>query len=256
MSKVVKIRIAFIAAMEREVAPLIHGWNVRTLEEGGRRYRLFENGDAVLICGGIGAEAARRATEAVIQEVRPMRVISVGFAGALDSTLKVADVFEPRTVVNAADGARTDVGSGRGTLVSYAAVAGREQKQRLGTAYGAVAVDMEAAAVAQGAQVRGVEFAALKVISDAADFSMPVIERFIAGDGRFRSMKFALHVAVRPWLWGPTIALARNSARASRALCAAIEGYLKREPVNLKREQGFSVGVPHPSGASVGHPRN
>ncbi len=256
MSKVVKIRIALIAALEREVAPLIHGWNVRTLQEGGRRYRLFESEDAVLICGGIGAEAARRATEAVIQEARPMRVISVGFAGSLDSTLKVADVFEPRIVVNAADGARTEVGSGRGTLVSYAAVAGREQKQRLGTSYGAVAVDMEAAAVAQGAQVRGVEFAALKVITDAADFSMPATEQFIASDGRFRSVKFALHVAVRPWLWGPTIALARNSARASRALCAAIEGYLKRETVNLNREEGFSVGVPHPSRASVGHPRN
>jgi adenosylhomocysteine nucleosidase len=256
MSKVVKIRIAFIAALEREVAPLIRGWKVRTIEKGGRRYRLFENGDAVLICGGIGSEAARRATEAVIQEARPMRVVSVGFAGALDSTLKVAEVFEPRIVVNAADGARTDVGSGRGTLVSYAAVAGREQKQRLGTAYGAVAVDMEAAAVAQGAQVRGVEFAALKVISDAADFSMPATERFIASDGQFRSVKFGLHVAVRPWLWRQTIALARNSARASRALCAAIEGYLKRETVNLNREQGFSVGVTRSSGASVGHPRN
>ena len=53
--------------------PLIRGWKVRTMEHGGRRYRLFENGEAVLICGGIGAEAARRATEAVIQEVKPAR---------------------------------------------------------------------------------------------------------------------------------------------------------------------------------------
>jgi len=190
-----------------------------------------------LICGGIGAEAARRATEAVIQEARPMRVISVGFAGALDSTLKVAEVFEPRIVVNAADGVRTEVESGRGTLVSYAAPAGREQKQRLGAAYGAVAVDMEAAAVAQGAQVRGVEFAALKAISDSADFSMPPTARFIASDGQFRSVKFVLHVAVRPWLWGSTIALARNSARASRALSAAIEGYFKRETSALELNQ-------------------
>ena len=65
-----KCEIAIIAAMEREVRPLIRSWKVRTIEHGGRRYRLFENGDAVLICGGIGAEAARRATEAVIQEVQ------------------------------------------------------------------------------------------------------------------------------------------------------------------------------------------
>ena len=221
-------RIAIIAAMEREVKPLIRRWKFRTLEHGGRQYRLFEHEGAVLVCGGIGAEAARRATEAVIQEVRPGRVLSVGFAGALDAVLNVADVFEPRVVVNAADGARADTGSGQGTLVSYPGVVGREQKQRLGAAYGAAAVDMEGAAVAQGAQVRGIEFAALKAISDAADCSMPATERFVSSDGQFRTVKFALHVAVRPWLWGATMALARNSANASRALCAAIEGYLKR----------------------------
>jgi adenosylhomocysteine nucleosidase len=239
-------KIAIIAAMEREVAPLIRRWKVRTLEHGGRQYRLFENRDAVLICGGIGADGARRATEAVIQEARPARVISVGFAGALDATLKVADVFQPHTIINAADGARVEIGSGQGTLVSYAAVVGREQKQRLRTAYGAAAVDMEAAAVAHGAQARGVEFAALKVISDAADFAMPETERFVATDGHFHSAKFALHVVVRPWLWRSTIVLARNSARASRKLCAAIEEYLKRETfalaLNQKQDRPELVG--------------
>jgi len=221
-------RIAIIAAMEREVEPLIRSWKVRTIEQGGRHYRLFENGDAALVCGGIGAEAARRATEAMIREVSPVRVISVGFAGALDGSLHVGQVLEPRTVINAADGSRTEVGSGEGILVSSAMVAGKEQKVRLRKAYGATAVDMEAAAVAQGAEARGVEFGALKAISDAADFSLPAMERFVAGDGKFRSLKFARHVALRPWLWGTTIALARNSSKASRALCSAIASYLER----------------------------
>ena len=90
-------RIAIVAALEREVAPLIRRWKVRTVEHDGRRYQLFENGDATVICGGMGAEAARRATEAIIQEVRPEQVLSVGFAGALDPALKVGEVFEPRT---------------------------------------------------------------------------------------------------------------------------------------------------------------
>ncbi|HEV2687032.1 MAG TPA: hypothetical protein VGV35_00720 [Bryobacteraceae bacterium] len=226
-------KLAIVAAMEREVGPLIRGWKVRTLEHDGLRYRIFEKGNAVVICGGIGAEAARRATEAVIRETRPTRVVSVGFAGALEAAMKVADILEPRVVVNASDGVRTQTGSGQGTLVSYAAIAGSEQKQRLGNAYGAAAVDMEAAAVAQGAQVHGVAFAALKAISDAADFSMPDMEGFVASDGQFRTAKFALHVAVRPWLWGSTIALARNSGRARRALCVAVETYLERESVNL-----------------------
>jgi adenosylhomocysteine nucleosidase len=226
-------RIAIIAAMEREVRPLLRSWKVRTIEHGGRGYRLFENGDVALVCGGIGAEAARRATEAVIREVSPVRVVSVGFAGALDASLHVGQVFEPRMVINAADGVRTDVGSGEGILVSSAAVAGKEQKIRLRKAYDATAVDMEAAAVAQGAEARGVEFGALKAISDAADFSLPILDRFVADDGTFHSASFAQHVALRPWLWGTTIALARNSSKASKALCGAIASYLGRE--NLSR---------------------
>src|SRR5450759_5424652 len=102
-----EMKIAIIAAMEQEVRPLIRSWKVRMIEHSGRRYRLFENGDAALVCGGIGAEAARRATEAVIREVSPARVISVGFAGALDASVHVGQVLEPRSVINAADGTRT-----------------------------------------------------------------------------------------------------------------------------------------------------
>jgi hypothetical protein len=87
---------------------------------------------------------------------------------------------------------------------------------------------MEAAAVAQGAEARGVEFGALKAISDAADFTMPAMDRFVAGDGTFHTAGFACHVALRPWLWGTTIALARNGSKASRALCGALLSYLDR----------------------------
>jgi len=220
-------RIAIIAAMEREVRPLVRGWKIRTMDQGGRRYRLFEDGEAALLCGGIGAEAARCATEAIIRDVNPVLVISVGFAGALDSSLQVGDVLQPRMVINAADGTRTDMGSGEGLLVSSAAVAGREQKTRLGKAYGASAVDMEAAAVAQGAQARGVEFAVLKAISDASEFDMPAMDRFVTRDGRFHSVRFACHMAQRPWLWGSIMTLARNSSKASAALCGALANYLE-----------------------------
>src|SRR6476620_6213753 len=49
---------------------------------------------------GIGPEAARRATEAVIQLYAPIMVQSVGFAGALDSTLKAGTVLTPICVID------------------------------------------------------------------------------------------------------------------------------------------------------------
>ena len=53
-------KIAMVAALEREVHPLIKHWRRVEREYEGRRFKFFEDGDAVLICGGVGAEAARR----------------------------------------------------------------------------------------------------------------------------------------------------------------------------------------------------
>src|SRR5260370_12928541 len=191
-------RIAIIAAMEREVRPRIRNWKVRTMEHSGRRYQLFENGETALVCGGIGAEAARGATEAVIREVNPARVIAVGCAGALDESLEVGHVLEPRTVINDADGVRTEIGSGEGILVSSATVAGKQQKIRYGKAYRAIAVDMEAAAVAEGAQARGGGFGGGKGISDGADFNLPAGGRFLAAAGKIWPPPLAVDVGLRP----------------------------------------------------------
>ena len=70
------------------------------------------------------------------------------------------------------DGTRTDTGSGNGVLVSFPAVADPEQKAKLGKSYGAQAVDMEAAAVAKGAEARGLRFAAVKAISDEVELRL------------------------------------------------------------------------------------
>jgi hypothetical protein len=79
--------MAIVAALEREVRPLIRHWQRTEMQYGGRSFRFFLSENAVLVCGGIGAEAARRATEAVIVLFAPKIVYSVGFAGALDTTL-------------------------------------------------------------------------------------------------------------------------------------------------------------------------
>lgn len=217
-------RVAIVAALEREVRPLVKDWRVSEKEHAGRRFRFFENGDIVLVCGGIGAEAARRAAEAVIAMYAPRLIYSVGFAGALDPAGKVADIVQPRRVVNVGDGSSVDLDRGEGVLVSFGTVANPAQKARLRDSFGAQAVDMEAAAVARAAEARGVEFAVVKVISDEFDFSFPSMERFVDSNGQFLEMRFAWFAALRPWLWPQVARLARNSNRASRALC----GWLRK----------------------------
>jgi adenosylhomocysteine nucleosidase len=220
-----KAKVALVAAMEREVRPLIKHWRAVEREYDGHKYRFFENERAVLVCGGIGPEAARRATEAIIRLYAPVLVQSVGFAGALDSTLKVGTVLTPICVIDAKDGSRIEAGVGHWVLVSVAETAGAEQKAELAKAYWAHAADMEAAAVARAARAHDIVFVGLKAISDEADFEMPSMERFIASDGRFRTLPFALFVAIRPWLWPRVVRLARNSDKAAGALCEWLDQY-------------------------------
>ena len=212
-------RVAIVAALEREVRPLIKGWRITRKEVGGRQFRFFEKNDFVLVCGGIGAEAARRAAEAVIAVYAPTVVYSAGFAGALDPALKVGDVVQPRRVVNASDGSSVNFEQGEGLLVSFGSIASSAQKAKLRESFQAQAVDMESAAVARSAEARGAGFVVVKVISDEFDFNFPAMEGFVDPNGEFHEARFAWFTAVRPWLWARVARLARNSNRASRALC-------------------------------------
>lgn len=218
-------KVAMVAALEREVKGLIRSWSRIERENEGRKFAFFERDEMVVVCGGIGAECARRAAEAVIVLYRPERVESVGFAGALDESLHIGDIFRPAVVVDARDGSRFETGDGQGDglLVTFMAVAGAEQKAKLAQAYKARAVDMEAAAVLTAARAHGITFGATKVISDGLDFEMPRMAGFIGADGRFKAASFAVYAALSPWLWGEVAILARNSSKAAKALAAHLE---------------------------------
>jgi adenosylhomocysteine nucleosidase len=218
-------KVAIVAALQREIKPLVRGWRVTFREHQGRRFKFFEDDQRVLVCGGIGPEAARRASEAVIVLYQPEVIQSVGFAGALDAALKVGDLFSPSQVIDSTDGSCVETGVGNGVLVSFGRIAGTDQKARLAKAYGAQAVDMEAASVARAALLRGVRFVAIKAISDESDVSLPELQRFIGADGQFRTAAFLAATTVRPWSWLRLMRLAGNSAAASRTLCRELERY-------------------------------
>jgi len=218
-------KIAMVAALEREVSLLIKNWTRVQRVHEGRTFTFFERGETVVVCSGIGLPSARRAAEAVIALYRPTLMQSVGFAGALDAKLRVGDLISPSQVLDARDGSRTQLVGGEGTLVTFMSVAGAEQKAKLAQAYGARAVDMEAAAVAEAAQVHGIPFGVVKVISDELDFEMPGMADVIDSGGRFQATKFILFAVLRPWLWSRIATLARNSSQAARALAAHLKSF-------------------------------
>lgn len=222
-------KIAIIAALEREVHPLVQSWQTTVVEHEGRSFTFYESNYAVAVCGGIGAEAARRAAEAAVVKYSPEIIISAGIAGALVPELHVGETIFPALVIDSQDGSRHETAIknapvantplGRTTVVSSPQITGIAQKQQLAKSYGAQAVDMESAAVARAAMIHNLRFLAIKSISDEYDFEMPEMSQFVR-DGEFQEKRFALYVALRPWLWLPVLRLARNTRIASENLCA------------------------------------
>ena len=220
--------IAIIAALERELAPLVSGWKSASFAHNSRNFRVFEDGGRVAVAGGIGCQAAQAAARAVVEQYRPQLLISAGLAGALISSLKVASIVTPNVIVDSATGKEYRCETGGGVLVTAGEVAGSEAKHKLVEKFHALAVDMEAAAVAEVAQQVGISFRCVKAISDEAAFAMPPVNRFVDGEGRFLNLRFAAWVVVRPQWWPATLALMRNSSKAAEALCK----WLKQNVVN------------------------
>jgi adenosylhomocysteine nucleosidase len=220
--------IVIIAALERELAPLVRTWQMRRFCHDSHSYRVHEHEDLVAVAGGIGHGAASRAAHAMIARYRPQLLISVGVAGSLHPGLKAGTVFVPNLIFNSQTEAAYLADCGSGVLVTSSEIVVGAARRGLAVKFHAAAVDMEAAAVAEAAQQQGIGFRCVKAISDEADFAMPPLDQFVDEAGQFNAAKFVLWATIRPNHWPGIVTLARNTKRAARALGA----WLAKMPVN------------------------
>jgi adenosylhomocysteine nucleosidase len=211
--------VAIVAAMPLEVAPLMGKLPARQMNG----VALFDLAQAVVAVGGIGERAARRAAEVAIADAQPTLLLSAGIAGAVSPRLKVGDVGRIREVVDVATGNRYPTRGGEWVLATSQDVSDSGEKRELLNQYGADVVDMEGAAVAKVAKEQGLEFAAVKSISDEAGFKMPPLMRFIDQNGKFHNGRFLLYVGLRPRWWPVLGRIKANTALATGNLCREVE---------------------------------
>jgi len=215
------IKLAIIAALEREVAPIVRGWEQKFIDIRGCKQRCWSSGTSVVVCSGVGQQRAREYTEVVIETFAPEVITSIGFAGAAVPDLMAGDVLVPAKVVSGHTGAEFRSWFGVGVLVTADAIAGRKYKAELQQVHGADAVDMEAAAVAEVCAARGRKFLAIKAMSDGWKDEMEFLAPYVRPEG-FRTAAFLGHIAVRPALWGSVRKLKVQSQLASDGLCEAV----------------------------------
>jgi adenosylhomocysteine nucleosidase len=179
------------------------------------------NGQWILVANGPGPKLAGAAVNDRLREQgfekqrRVEGIVSTGFCGALDPGLNVGDI------VVSGDGVASPRSFVRGEILSLDRVAvTAAEKRDLRERTGAIAIEMESAAVAAKAREWGVPFRCIKAVSDTAAEDMPLdFNLYRDSAGRFSRSRIALAAMRRPFTAIPALLrLDRNCRRAAEKL--------------------------------------
>jgi adenosylhomocysteine nucleosidase len=177
--------------------------------------------DVLLVANGMGQQRAAAAVVAA-DPFRPDAIVSTGFCGALDSRLAVADLIAATEVIGGSRvyPARPIDAPRHGAIVSIGRVAQTAAEKRKLRETGASAVEMEAAAVAEAAQQRGLPFYCVRAVTDLADESMANdFNRALRGDGHLDTIVILRGALGRPTSRVPELLrLRRRCVRAAEVL--------------------------------------
>jgi len=144
------------------------------------------------------------------------RVVSIGFCGALDPTLRIGDIVVSGEVPE-------ELGASfvQGDVLSVDRVAiTATEKGELRASTQAAVVEMESAAVARRAREWEMPFGCVRVVSDIANENLPLdFNRYRDADGRFNRTRIALAALGHPFTVLPgLIRLDRNCRLAAERL--------------------------------------
>lgn len=225
--------------MARELRPLARALGLSSLRRsrptagaGATRgaEHVWASDEVVAATVGVGRARAERATNRLLCDYRPRRVLVVGVAGALDPALCVGDLVVPEAVFDAATGElrrphpRGGVAARagpvrRGKLVTVE----RFGAGRAGPAWppDAVAVDMETAAIAGACERSDVPWDVIRAISDLPGALGPEVASLLRPDGGTDVVAAMRLVGRHPAQLGRLFALGIATKRAVRGATAA-----------------------------------
>jgi len=213
--------IAIITAMEAEFMEI-----QRKMLVDGRTERFadgilrgtLKNKNIVAIKSGIGKENTVRAMKSLLDEYPLRLIISTGVAGALSPDLISGDViigekilskrgetfFSDRDMLGVCIISCEKLGLRHFSSVILTVsefVTSISEKMRLRREYGAIAVEMESAFIAEYAAEKEIPFLAVRIISDRTDTSFNIDFQRIKRGGRIDPWKFFIYFFMHPMLF-------------------------------------------------------
>jgi adenosylhomocysteine nucleosidase len=232
-------RLTVITGVELEVRALARALGLARVPAS--QWLHFAGDTIEILPAGLGATLLRARWPAT----RAGLVVSAGTCGALGSAAR-GSVMVPGSVLSA-DRVRLDVDpAGHARAIRAASAAGHTPsteplvttdrvvetpgaKAALRRETGAVAVDMESAAIVAMAIERGVPVVVVRAVADTAEESVPPELAVLVDDaGRTRGLRAAALALRRPALVADALALQRSTTMALRSV-AAILAHLARE---------------------------
>jgi adenosylhomocysteine nucleosidase len=198
-----------------------------------------------VLCAGVGGQNAARNSRLLFQSgLSVCAVVVAGFAGGLadgmdvgsvvvadrvSDTLSQQDYYAGVELLRAASGVQLpDVLVYRGLLATTGSVlVHAAEKQEFARKTGAIAVDMESAAVAGAATEYGVPWLAVRVITDGVNDDLPLDFNALANpDGSVNRGRIVASTLLHPWKIPALLRLGMRSSRAARNLAAFLHALL------------------------------
>jgi len=220
-------RVLVCAAIELEARGLARRLSLASVS--GSAWPHFRGGVLEVVAVGLGASALATRVSG-----RPRFVISAGTCGALAPHLAEGDVIVPASVRDR-DGAARETTPltarpSSGVLLSVGEpITTAAVKARLWLETGALAVDMESAAILAWAAVRDVPAAVVRGVADTAGAGIPEdLASVVGADGTIRTAR-ALRVALaRPRALPEALALRHATNAALDGVAAVLAAVARR----------------------------
>lgn len=216
----VKRMIAIITAMEVEFMSFYKQIRIEgkaDVPTGGIFRATLKGKDVVAIQSGIGEERAIRAVRFLIEKYSVRFIISTGVAGALSPELRTGDIvigekvlsrkgmfYSNKTMVTNCTESCKELGMKYITgviLTSAEFIASNSKKKSLHEEYGAMAVEMESAFIAEYAAGKGIPFLVIRAISDTADTSFNIDFQKIEKNGKITFLRYLAYFSLHPLLY-------------------------------------------------------
>lgn len=220
-----------LAAMAMEIAPIAMHFLKKTTRMRRRKQTMYGNLTIAWSSTGIGGERMARMAREIFAQRRPDHVVLLGFAGALDPTLRRGDLrqitevrYDEQAVTHPLHVLPLPGISQCKLVTTRTIIADVSDKQALHQQHNADLVDMESWDLAELCAEEHIPLTVLRAVSDTASDTLPAWATKLTKPEGVPDVPQAIrHLLTHPQHFPAMMRMSRGAKRATRSLIRGAE---------------------------------